>query len=184
MKDLKKLYIEVLEDVIGAGIDTGFISDVTVNYRAKKRAGQARYIRREERYTINISSFALNDRIDDQVAKNVIAHEIIHCAEGRMNHGAEWKRQAAILMKCNPKYRITRTTNMTEFGIEQVQKTEDSFRYLYKCEGCGQMVGRNRESKVTMNIDRYRCGICHGKFITIRRPDDRQLLVAAMRFPS
>lgn len=184
MKDLRKLYIEVLEDVMNSGIEVGNITDVTVSYRAKRRFGQCCYRRADGTYTINISSFILADGTETQAVKNTIAHEIIHTVKGCMNHGPEWKKQAAILMKYHTEYKITRTSSIEEYGIEAAQKTEDEYRYLYKCTSCGRLVGRNRESNFTRNVSRYRCGACHGKFVTIRRPDDRQLLVAAMRYPS
>ena len=182
MKDLNKLYIEVLEDVMNAGINPGNITDVLVDRRSKRRGGCCiRY--GSGRYTIKIAAFVLEDRVAEQVTKDIIAHEIIHSVKGCMNHGEPWKEQAAVLMAYKPEYKITRTYNAADVG-RSVEEEIEKARYVYKCRKCGAIVWRNRESKFTRNPERYSCGNCYGKFITIRRPDDRQLLVAACRFPS
>ena len=183
MKDLDKLYMEVLEDVMNSGVTPGSITGVSVDRRARKRAGVCIRHNRIGTYEIKISAFVLADDVAEQNVKNVIAHEIIHTVEGCMNHGYEWKKQAAVVMGYKPEYSIKRVEEASSVGLTPEKRLE-SARYVYKCTGCGIIVTRNRASRFTDQTWRYRCGACGGKFTAIRVPDDRQVLVAACRFPS
>lgn len=112
------------------------------------------------KYTIEISSWVLE--LNDDIIKNTIIHELIHCLPKCTNHGAEFKKYAKII---NEKlgYNITRTGNKKEdFKKSNVEYSEiEEYKYKIKCKECGQLYYRKRLNKNFTK--KYRCGKCKGK---------------------
>lgn len=159
MKKLYELFAEAKAIVEDCGIETGIITDVTINRRAKKRFGQCKYNGYTGTYSINISEFILADDVDTHATMETIIHEILHTCDGCMNHGKLWKRYAEII-RVNTGFNVTRTSSYEKFGLERPQTKKEN--YVFVCEDCGQVIRRDRMSKFVKNYHHYRCGKCGG----------------------
>ena len=167
MKNLNKLFTECMNEVSSIGIDVEPIIDVSVNYRAKRRFGEARGFCKDgvRVHTINISSEILRDEANTNEVKNTIVHEILHCTKGGNGHKGNWEKLAN---KVNRElgYHISRCSSYESFGIKRPtsDRERESYQYEFKCQGCGQIIRRKRQSKFVNNYKNYRCGICGGDF--------------------
>ena len=110
---LKELFYQCLDelDKIGINKDIGKV-EIQVSKRNNKRYGackqedpdnETRYIEkigkkrfikylRYKKHTIEISPWVMN--LDENIIKNTIMHEIIHCLPGCNNHGKTFKQYA------------------------------------------------------------------------------------------
>lgn len=132
------------------------------DYKTIKRKGLSYIVKYEnyKKYTIEISAWVLE--LNDDIIKNTIIHELIHCLPYCTNHGEEFKKYAKLI---NEKlgYNITRTGNKKEdFKQSNLEYNEtEEYKYKIKCTKCGQIYYRKRLSKNFTKI--YRCGKCKGK---------------------
>lgn len=182
---LNKLYGECIKELQSIGIDIlnekliGKI-DIQLSKRKTKRYGcckqekperKTRYLEngiikygKFNKHTIEISSWVME--LKDEIIKNTIIHEIIHCMPYCNNHGNEFKKYAKYInQKLN--YNITRVGNKVEdYKKSNIEyKEKENYKYKIECKTCGQTFFRKRLSK---NFTRkYRCGKCNGKFTII-----------------
>ena len=183
---LEKLYEECINELNAIGIDINNNSigeiDVKIAKRNSKRYGcckqenpdknfyhiekrQNRRIKIYDRFNnhhIEICKWVMD--LNDEIIKNTIMHEIIHCFPKCNNHGDEFKKYANIINnKLN--YDIKRVGNKKEdYQKSNIEYKENDVSYNYKimCQGCGQLFYRKRLQK---NFTRkYRCGKCGEKF--------------------
>ena len=103
--------------------------------------------------------------LNEDIIKNTIIHELIHCIPDCNNHGKEFKRYAKLV---NDKlgYNITRVGNKKEDyrkSGQVLQENDSKNRYQIICEKCGQTYYRQRIAKNFTK--KYLCGICKGRFI-------------------
>jgi len=179
------LYNQCLNELSSIGIDMnnkdliGTV-DIKISKRASKRYGcckqeypdkkykiiQKRRYRRTIKYEkfqihhIEISSWVME--LNDNIIKNTIMHELIHCIPFCNNHGKEFKRYANYI---NQKlgYNITTKGDVkADYEKSQLQY-EDNNNYKYKivCQNCGQVIYRKRFNPNL--IKKYQCGKCKGK---------------------
>lgn len=183
---LQKLYQECIEELNGIGLilennkDIGKI-DISLSKKMTKRYGCCRQEKPDtnfkiidkrgnrkivkyekfEEHHIEISRWLME--LDDDIIKNTIIHELIHCIPYCNNHGEEFKKYAAYINK-NLGYDIKRVGNPKEdyikSGIPYIENKE-SYKYKIKCEQCGQEILRQRFN--LKKIRQYRCGKCGGK---------------------
>lgn len=175
VSELTNIGIDVLdEDRIGK-IDIGFAKrkakrygccknenpDRTTAYREKRKI----YYRKFNTHHIEISKWLMD--LNDDIIKNTIVHELIHCMPDCNNHGKEFKRYAKYI---NDKlgYNISRVGNKEEdykksnLEFSEIEKTP-KYNYKVTCSRCGYSFYRIRLQK---NFTRkYRCGKCMGKLI-------------------
>ena len=184
---LSILYKECIEELSSIGINIldeqvmGNI-DIKISTRSKKRYGcckqeepdasskqvQRRGFRRIISYNkynkhhIEVSSWVMD--LDEDIVKNTIIHELIHCIPYCNNHGIEFKKYAKFI---NTKlgYDITRVGNKKQdYEKSNIEyKEEEIYKYKIECKQCGQVFFRKRLSKNF--ILKYRCGKCRSKFI-------------------
>ena len=183
---LNKLFIECVTELNNIGIDIldkkkyGEI-DISISKRNNKRygcckqeepdkdykmvtkIGRRKIIRFEKfnKHHIEVSKWVLE--LDDNIIKNTIMHELIHCMPYCNNHGAEFKRYANLI---NTKYGydVSRVGNKKQDFEKSNIEYDDRVNYKYKviCKGCNLEFYRQRLSK---NFARkYRCAKCGGKF--------------------
>lgn len=110
-------------------------------------------------HRIEISKWVLD--MEDDIIKNTIAHELIHCLPYCNNHGENFKRYANYI---NQKlgYTITRVGNKKEdYEKSNIPYAEEDAKYIIQCNGCKQTYKRNRLVKNFLR--KYRCGTCGGK---------------------
>lgn len=162
MKDLMAIASECMVMLDDLNIEYGNITKWEVNTRAKNRWGQCRKLPNGD-FSINISSVLLEDDVDIQSVETTVLHELLHSVKGVKGHGPEWKRLADKVNKAYG-YNIKRCTSSEEKGIAPIQTTPKTVKHKFVCTDCGQTIERLKESKFTKDYNKYRCGVCHGKF--------------------
>lgn len=185
---LYKLYKECILDLKIIGIDVentekiGEI-DIKISKRKNKRYGcckqeepDTRFCSRKKvgrkiileyekfnKHHIEISQWVM--QLNDDIIKNTIMHEIIHCFPKCNNHGVIFKKYASTI---NEKlgYNITRLGNSKEdlkkSNIEYKDKEIEKYKYKIICKNCGQVFYRQRLK--SNFVKKYRCGVCKGQF--------------------
>ena len=165
---LEKMVGDCVDECKKIGIHTGNITKVTINNRVKSRLGQC-YLLSSGNYEIEISGFFLNENISEKIIRNTVMHEVLHTCDGCMNHGNRWKSYAE---KVNNKYgyNVSRLANLS--ANEEIKRSYyKSSKYMYRCEGCGNIVAFNRRCKFTKYTKHYSCGYCGGSFIKITKDE-------------
>ena len=131
-------------------------------YKIVKRNGFKCIVKFEnyKKYTIEISRWVLD--LKENIIKNTIIHELIHCLPYCNNHGENFKNYANLI---NTKlgYNISRAGNKKEdfkdSNLEYIEKEE--YRYKIQCKKCDKIFYRKRLQKNF--IKKYRCSKCLGK---------------------
>ena len=125
------------------------------------RRGRNRYIHysRYKKHTIEISRWVMD--LNDDIIKNTIMHEIIHCFPDCGNHGILFKNYAdRINVKLG--YNISRLGNKQEdYEKSNLEYMEKKYKYKIVCQNCGECFYRNRLNKNL--LVKYRCGKCKGR---------------------
>lgn len=188
---LTKLYDECIEELKKIGIDMqneeniGKI-DISLSKRKTKRYGCCKQENPDRKYKIitkvgfkrivkyekfsnhhiEVSKWVM--QLDDNVIKNTIMHELIHCIPLCNNHGTEFKKYAKYINK-KLGYNIQRVGNPKEdyekSNLKYEEKVEQA-NYELECEKCGQQIFRQRFN--VNKIKQYRCGKCGGKLKIIK----------------
>lgn len=176
---LKKLFNETIIELnkIGINFENVGLIDIKISKRNNKRYGcckqeepnkQTAYLYRGKVYYksfnkhhIEISRWVLD--LNDEIIKNTIIHELIHCLPGCNNHGREFKKYASIV---NNKlgYNISRLGDKEkDFEKSNIEYKQNEKNYKYKicCIECNQLYYRKRLAKNF--LAKYRCGKCKGK---------------------
>ena len=182
---LNTLYNQCIEELKSIGIDMqnkeliGNI-DIKITKRACKRYGCCKQEEPDKKYKIiekrgrhktikyekfqkhhiEISSWVM--QLNENIIKNTIMHELIHCIPFCNNHGKEFKKYASYI---NQKlgYNITTKGNAkSDYEESNLQYEEDNnYKYKIICQNCGQIIYRKRFNQNL--IKKYRCGKCKGK---------------------
>lgn len=163
MKDLNKLYKEVLDDIYSLDIPIGNIWDIRPNARYKKTWGLCQRLVKHgvNGFEITIATSLLDDKLDDMAAKETIAHELLHTIEGCLNHGPKWKKYADLMSVFG--YRITRASSCADKGIDPNQHI--AYKYAIYCKNCGHTCYYSKRTKIVSMIfngetKNLRCGKC------------------------
>ena len=133
--------------------------DKTTAYREKRLICYRKY----NKHNIEISKWLMD--LNDDIIKNTIMHEIIHCFPNCNNHGKYFKMYAKII---NQKlgYDISRVGNKEEdYKKSNIEYNDESVKFKYKivCKDCGLIYYRQR---LLRNFEKkYRCGKCKGKLM-------------------
>ena len=182
---LNKLYLECIQELENIGINIqnekiiGYI-DIKISKRNNKRYGCCKQENPDKKYkviqkigphkTIKYEKFNTHHieiskwvmQLNDNIIKNTIIHELIHCIPFCNNHGNEFKKYAKYI---NQKlgYNITTKGNKeADYLSSNLEyKEENNYKYKIICQGCGQIIYRKRFNQNL--IKRYRCGKCGGK---------------------
>ena len=175
LEELKNIEIDILN------IDNIGTIDVKLSKRNNKRygcckqedpnkasktiqkVGKRRYIKYGifNKHHIEISPWVME--LDEEIIKNTIIHEIIHCIPYCNNHGQEFKKYANYINK-KLGYNISRLGNKKEDYLKSNAEYDEKEEYKYhiKCINCGQEFFRKRLNKYFKL--KYRCAKCRGKF--------------------
>lgn len=184
---LTKLYNECIKELKSIGInmeDSKKIGEITISL-AKRKAKRYGCCKQSEplstyyhieyrnhrrikiydvfmKHNIEISKWVFE--LNDDIIKNTIMHELIHCLPYCNNHGKEFKKYAELI---NEKlgYEIQRLGNKEKdyekSNIVFDKSDEVEYKYKVRCKECGIVFYRQRLKK---NFIRdYRCGKCKGK---------------------
>lgn len=175
LKELKSIGIDVLNSAQIGTIDIALSKRNNKRYGCCKqeepddstkyieKVGRKRIIRyaRFNKHHIEISPWLLE--LDEEIIKNTILHEIIHCFPYCNNHGTEFKKYAKYI---NEKlgYNISRVGNKKEDYLKSniEYKEKEEYNYHIKCINCGQSFFRKRLMRDFRR--KFRCIKCGGKF--------------------
>ena len=160
---LSKLYKECIEELnlININMEKNRVIDIKINTRSKKRYGCCKKISKDK-FQIEVSEWVMD--LNEDIIKNTIMHELIHCLPRCNNHGEYFKKYAELI---NEKlgYNISRIGNKkNDYEKSNKEYTEKQVNYKYKviCDGCNQTFFRQRISRSFTR--KYRCGKCGGRF--------------------
>ena len=186
---LNNIYNECLKELKDIGIDilnnknVGVI-DINISKRNNKRYGcckqeepdkSSKIVEKKgfkkivkyqiyKKHHIEISPWVL--KLNNDIIKNTIIHELIHCLPYCNNHGKEFKKYAKYINQ-NLGYNIATLGNKKEDYIKSNIQYNENELYKYKiiCNKCGQEFYRKRLNKNFLR--KYRCGKCGSKFSVI-----------------
>ena len=160
---LLKLYKECIDELnsIKINVEKNRIIEIRINTRSKKRYGCCKKISKDK-FQIEVSEWVMD--LNEDIIKNTIMHELIHCMPRCSNHGEVFKNYAKIV---NEKlgYNISRVGNKkNDYEKSNKEYTEKQVNYKYKviCDGCNQTFFRQRI--IRSFTRKYRCGKCGGRF--------------------
>ena len=160
---LTKLYTKCIDELKSISIDVqkNRTIEIKINNRSQKRYGCCKQIAKQK-YIIEISEWVMD--LNEDIIKNTIIHELIHCMPKCNNHGEYFKNYAKVINK-KLGYNISRTGNkkqdFSKSNLEYIEKPIN-FNYKIVCENCNQTFFRQRVRKNFTK--KYRCGKCGGKF--------------------
>ena len=160
---LNKLYKECIDELnsININVEKNRTIELKINTRSEKRYACCKKVSKEK-YLIEVSEWVMN--LNEDIIKNTIMHELIHCMPRCNNHGEFFKKYAELINK-NLGYNVTRTGNIVKDFIKsnlEFKEKPVKFRYQIICENEDQQFFRQR---IIKNFTRkYRCGKCGGKF--------------------
>jgi len=131
-----------------------------------ERVGRNRYVRygRYKNHKIEVSKWVME--LNEDIIKNTIMHEIIHCFPNCSNHGTYFKKYAEFINK-NLGYDISRVGNKKlDLLASNIKEEAEKYNYKVECAECGYSFFRKR---LNCNFSRnYRCGVCGGKLRTFK----------------
>lgn len=176
MHDLNQCYVECVEKLnkIGIHVPTEKITSVTVNTRASRKFGSTKTIKRynymTDRYEVSsckieISLSLLFDENPISELENTMLHELLHTMPDCQNHGAKWKRYAAMVNNAYG-YNIERCGTTENLIVDPFAERRE--KYAVECQGCHKIIYRQKMSPVITNCARYRCGACGGELKRIK----------------
>lgn len=161
---LNQLLQQVIDEAIALGIPVSrhISPSLHINKRTKARFGGCKKVKGFicSTYQIEISKVLLE--AEEEVIKEILAHEILHSCPSSMNHGITWKRYCQ-QMEAAYGYRLERTSSYKKLGIEDPRGVK-KYRYLIECNRCGQRIYRQRKSPLSEATNKYRCR-CGGKLV-------------------
>lgn len=175
---LEVLFNTCIEELSAIGIDLKNVGDIDIKlskrnnkrygcckqeepvkesaYRYKKKISYKSF----NKHHIEISKWVME--LNEDIIKNTIIHELIHCLPGCNNHGKEFKKYASIINK-KLGYNIARLGNKKEDFQNSNIEYKEVVEYNYKiiCTSCKTVYYRKR--LVKNFFLKYRCGKCKGK---------------------
>lgn len=113
------------------------------------------------------------DMVDIDDVRNTLLHELIHSLPYCMNHGPDWKRQAA---KARVRgYTITRVSGKnayTEMYNKKRKEKKQNAKYTVYCDKCGEQWNYQRTCKVIKSVarneTRYSCPKCNNHNLKLK----------------
>ena len=123
-----------------------------------EKIGRVKYIKygKFNEHTIEISKWVME--LNDDIIKNTIMHEIIHCFPYCNNHGTEFKKYAKYI-NTHLGYNISRTGNRnSDLKESNLEEEKEKFNYKVECTKCNYTFYRKRMNKYFTR--KYRCGKC------------------------
>ena len=116
---------------------------------------------------IEVSPWVID--LQEDIIKNTIIHELIHCLPDCNNHGKQFKYYASYVNE-RLGYNISRVGNKKDdfekSGLDYVEENEEKFKYKVCCKNCGYTFYRKRMQRGFTR--KYRCGKCAGRFEVVQ----------------
>ena len=162
MKDVYEYALKAMEMLDAIGIKYGNVTEVSVNYRAR-RWGLCTHYLNDGTFKIQINHNLLEADNDDGLM-NTMLHELLHAAAPGDHHGGMWLRYAEEVRRAYG-YNIKRCSSEEEKGVAEYmaqqraqqaaaeQATKESKRYQTYCPKCNAVLnGRDRLCKYTKDV--------------------------------
>ena len=162
MKDVYEYALKAMEMLDAIGIKYGNVTEVSVNYRAR-RWGLCTHYLNDGTFKIQINHNLL-EADNDEGLMNTMLHEILHAAAPGDHHGGMWLRYAEEVRRAYG-YNIKRCSSEEEKGVAEYmaqqraqqaaaeQATKESKRYQTYCPKCNAVLnGRDRLCKYTKDV--------------------------------
>jgi len=169
MRNLEILLAKVLEMCDNAGIPYRKIDSIKYNNRFSRHWGccYRNTINDNVHFRIEISGkLGKEDFFPDESAIiQTIMHEVIHTCVDCFDHGQMFQYYGGIARE---KYGIdiTRTTSAKSKNADIAFYM--SYKYVLKCESCGNLIYMGRSCDLTAHPEHYKCAKCGGKIIRIK----------------
>lgn len=162
MKDVYEYALKAMEMLDAIGIKYGNVTEVSVNYRAR-RWGLCTHYLNDGTFKIQINHNLL-EADNDEGLMNTMLHELLHTAAPGDHHGGMWLRYAEEVRRAYG-YNIKRCSSEEEKGVAEYmaqqraqqaaaeQATKESKRYQTYCPKCNAVLnGRDRLCKYTKDV--------------------------------
>lgn len=162
MKDVYEYALKAMEMLDAIGIKYGNVTEVSVNYRAR-RWGLCTHYLNDGTFKIQINHNLL-EADNDEGLMNTMLHELLHAAAPGDHHGGMWLRYAEEVRRAYG-YNIKRCSSEEEKGVAEYmaqqraqqaaaeQATKESKRYQTYCPKCNAVLnGRDRLCKYTKDV--------------------------------
>ena len=127
-------------------------------YKVVEKIGRRKIIKYEKynKHIIETSKWVLD--LNDEIIKNTIMHEIIHCFPYCNNHGKQFKSYANYI-NVKLAYNISRLGNKKDdYEKSNINYEEKQYKYTIKCTKCEKLFHRNRLAKNFLRKFRCQCG--------------------------
>ena len=151
-----RLLQEVIQEAkrLNIPISQNIDPNVIINTRAKRFG---RCSRKADKFLIELSS--IFDQAEDKMAKQTLAHEVLHTCPNCMDHQVQWK---SYVSKMNGAYgyNISRTNSCENIGV--TREISKNAKYVIECQKCHTKVYKDRISGVIRNPEKYHCK-CGGR---------------------
>ena len=151
MSRYNKLLQEVILEAkqLNIPISQNIDPNVIINTRAK-RFGKCS--RKADKFLIELSS--IFDKAEDKMAKQTLAHEVLHTCKDCMDHQALWKSYVSKMNRAYG-YKITRTNSCENIGVER--DISKNAKYVIECQKCHKKMYKDRISGIIRNPENYHC---------------------------
>ena len=161
--DFDRLFAAVKQQAAAAGIPFAKNIDphILINTRAKSRFGLCR--KTPDGFVIELSAILLD--APELSCRQTLAHELIHTCRGCGDHGAQFKKYAAVMNRLYG-YDIKRVHTADEMGVS-IERREKAVNYIVQCQKCGAQIKRAKYSSVIAYPSRYTC-LCGGRLKRIK----------------
>lgn len=167
-ENLYPVFKNAMEIARKCGLEPGEITSVKVNGRLSRALGRCtRRYSGGVYYQIELSKEMIQ-KCDKRFITEVLLHEIVHTCEGCMNHGANFKRNAAKIMAKYPQYNIKRQNSPKAECNAMMRYEAREPKYILRCTKCGQEIKRFKMSKAVRHYQLYICGKCGGQLIRVK----------------
>ena len=159
-KLLDSLLEECTNICVSADIKVGKVVSIIVNEKLCNAWGRCIFPCNSSGFTIELNKDLLKESVPISSIKKVILHELCHTVPDGDGHKKGWKKAVEKLKPFG--YQLTRCSSAKELRVPE--KSNDEYKYVFRCQGCGILIRRFKASKFVRNYGRYKCGMCGGKF--------------------
>ena len=158
-EQVEQMVFAYRHDMMTRGIKVGKISRVLVSDKSFGKFGSCRRLINGY-FVIEITDLGLHGDV-----KTTIVHELIHTVEGCFNHGPKFQEIARLLSSA---YNIELGTKASKNEMELSKEYRIAkAKYVIRCKKCGQIITRQRATRLVKLPMTYRCG-CGGDLERIK----------------
>jgi len=168
MRDVYEYALKAMEMLDAIGIKYGNVTEVSVNYRAR-RWGLCTHYLNDGTFKIQINHNLL-EADNDEGLMNTMLHELLHAAAPGDHHGGMWLRYAEEVRRAYG-YNIKRCSSEEEKGVAEYMAQQRAAeevercgkRYQIYCLHCNDVLdSRERFCKYTEEVIKgfHRCRRC------------------------